>query len=59
MKVFMDKMDISIDRFWVQQVALHHVSGHHPISWRPEQNKRMSLLEQEGLLQQMAFGLEL
>ena len=29
--------------YWVKQTALPNVGGHHPISWRPEQNKRLSL----------------
>lgn len=41
-KVFLDEINDLIGR--IKQIALHNVSGRHPISWRTEQNEKMAPL---------------
>lgn len=48
-----------IGELWKRKIILHNVGEPHPNSWSPEYNKKISLLKQEGIFLETAFGLYL
>ena len=53
----LEEIYISIGGLWVKQIALHNVGGPHPISGRPEWNKRLTSLQSKRGFCQQNFGL--
>lgn len=54
-RMFLDDIYFYNSGLWEKQTAFHNLNGPHPISSRPDWNRRLASPKQEELVQQTAF----